>query len=86
MKYLPLLVFLAGIVLSVAVLVILDAPGSRAVGSEFIFVLGLFTYLALMGWLGRLVAVIDRRNLGMFLSFILGPIGVVVAALLGSES
>lgn len=86
MKYLPLLVFLAGLVLSVTVLVMLDAPGSRAAGSGFIFVLSLFTYLALMGWLGRLVAVKERRDLGMFLSFILGPIGVVVAALLRSES
>lgn len=85
MRFLPLLIFLLGFPLALTALLMLDAPGGVAAGRAFVFVLGLFSYLALMGFLGRVVAVEGKKDLGMFLSFILGPIGVVVAALLRNE-
>lgn len=79
-RFVPLLVFGVGLVISVFLGVRPDAPQG-----SFFFLFGLFSYLALMGWLGRLVTVSERKDLGMLLSFILGPIGVIVAALLRND-
>lgn len=90
MKKLPLLVFLVGLLLAFYFLFTLEVAGNeeatKSAERAFLLVFGIFTYLALMGWLGRLVAVPEKKDLGMFLSFILGPFGIIVAAILRSDN
>ena len=90
MKKLPLLVFLLGFLLAFYFLITLEVPGNEEATKSgeraFLLVFGIFTYLALMGCVGRLVAVPEKKDLGMFLGFILGPFGIIVAAILRSDN
>jgi hypothetical protein len=45
----------------------------------------LFLLIALCGYLGRVVAAEKRKNLGMWLGLLFGPLGVLIAAVLRSD-
>ena len=84
MGYLPWLVIVAGFMISVWVDSVM-MQGDQYSMQPAVFVSVLFTSIAICGWLARLVAKKTRRNLAMILGFILGPIGVIVAAILPDE-
>ena len=84
MGYLPWLVIVAGFMISVWVDSVM-MQGDQYSMQPAVLVSVLFTSIAICGWLARLVAKKTRRNLAMILGFILGPIGVIVAAILPDE-
>ena len=84
MGYLPWLVIVAGFMISVWVDSVM-MQGDQYSMQPAVFVSVLFTSISICGWLARLVAKKTRRNLAMILGFILGPIGVIVAAILPDE-
>ena len=56
--------------------------GAEMGAGAFWFIAGLFSALSLCAYLGRVVAVEERRDLGMFLGLVFGPLGVLIAAVL----
>jgi hypothetical protein len=89
MGYLPWLVIVVGFMISAwvdEVILQSDRQGLGQYSSQpAMFVLVLFASIAICGWLARLVAKNTRRNLAMLLGFMLGPVGVIIAAILPDE-